>query len=107
MEKVYFISYGACLDGFTIHAYSGFAKVIDTVEDGYNEEGYKSCLHDLGFSYGGNFIEEEKYKAKFAKTSDSSEDESDVLVLTEGESASNDGDRSTKNFPIRGKQVLR
>lgn len=75
MKKVYFISYGACIDGFTIHAYSGFDKVIDTIEDGYNEEGYKACLHDLGFSFGGDFIAEEKYKAKFVRTSEDSEDE--------------------------------
>ena len=58
--KIYFISYDS--DDFIIHAYDGVAKVVDSRDDYYKLEGYKSCLSDFGYSYGGDFIDEEKYK---------------------------------------------
>ena len=59
MDKVYFIKY--IDDGINIIAYDGITKVIDIIEEKYNEQGYLNCLADFGFKYYGSIDEISKY----------------------------------------------
>lgn len=63
-DKVYFIDTNG--DDFLIRVYESGKLIVDSRDDYYKLEGYKSCLSDLGFRYGGDFFNDPIYKTSSA-----------------------------------------
>lgn len=61
-DKVYYIDYVGYTEWFHIRVYDGSTLIIETTENGYNEQGYRACLGDFGYKYAGNFDDDTRYK---------------------------------------------
>lgn len=62
IDKIYFFAING--NEFSIRVYESNRLIVDT-RDSYSKlDGYRSCLMDLGYAYGGDFFSELEYREK-------------------------------------------
>ena len=61
-DKIYFFTITD--NDFFIKVYESNRLIVDTIDSYDKLDGYRSCLMDLGYAYGGDFFSELEYREK-------------------------------------------